>query len=141
MSELALYQQQLLALHKQPFGFKQKLENAEYKKGSNLACGDVIELQVKREGDAIKAVAFDGDSCAICRASASLLCEHLADTNVQNARTIYKALQGYFSEEQDQLPEPYKALTPIRAFPVRVQCAMLPWTSLLELLESKEHAN
>ena len=39
----------------------------------NPLCGDHIRLELKVSGDVIESVAFEGQSCAICKASASMM--------------------------------------------------------------------
>ena len=36
--------------------------------------------------------------------------------------------------------EDLEALQGVKKFPVRVKCALLPWTALLEIIETWEHA-
>ena len=43
----------------------------------NPLCGDRIEVLFRVEGGTVRQAAFHGEGCAICLASASLLCTHL----------------------------------------------------------------
>jgi len=128
-----LYQQALLQHHKAPAGFNQAINASHQAHGSNAACGDEISLQLEYAGEQIKAVAFSGESCAICRASASILCQQLpGSTAAQASEQIAQIEAGL--EGQQAFPEAAEALIAVSQYPVRKQCALLPWTALKEII-------
>ena len=132
-----LYQQALLQHHKNPVGFEKKINFNHEASGSNAACGDEISIQLEFDECNIHSVAFYGDSCAICRASASILCQQLPGSSVQQAseqvQQILAGLQG-----QQVFPEAAVALAAVSQYPVRKQCALLPWTALQEIIATLE---
>src|SRR3989338_4548017 len=68
-----LYQEVILDHNKRPRNFV-KLENATgYAHGVNPLCGDDFEVYLVREGDKIRQIGFQGQGCAISKASASLM--------------------------------------------------------------------
>lgn len=128
-----LYQQALLQHHKNPVGFNQVINFSHQAQGSNAACGDEITLQLEYTGDKITALAFHGDSCAICRASASILCQQLPGISVKQADEQIMNILAGLEGQQDFLQEA-EALMAVSQYPVRKQCALLPWTALKEII-------
>ncbi|WDE00358.1 Fe-S cluster assembly sulfur transfer protein SufU [Thalassomonas actiniarum] len=128
-----LYQQALLQHHKNPVGFNEAISFSHQARGSNAACGDEITLQLAYADDTIKAVAFSGDSCAICRASASILCQQLPGATAKQAdEQMMDILAGL--DGQQVFPQEAEALMAVSQYPVRKQCALLPWTALKEII-------
>jgi len=138
-----LYQEALLAHHKDPIGFELNINVSHSAQGFNAACGDEIEvaLEINNAGkqQQIKYITFHGDSCAICRASASMLCQNLSGYSIEKvsclAQEIVQSLQGdvEFNHEHSEMFAPLLA---VKKFPVRKQCAILPWTTLLSAISS-----
>ncbi|HLG05552.1 MAG TPA: iron-sulfur cluster assembly scaffold protein, partial [Gemmatimonadales bacterium] len=68
-----LYQSLILDHNRAPRNYR-KLENATaHAEGRNPLCGDVYDVWLKVEGDRITEVAFQGQGCAISKASASMM--------------------------------------------------------------------
>lgn len=139
-STLQLYQQALLQHHKAPIGFEQKFEATYQSKGVNAACGDEIEISVQINNGVITALAFSGDSCAICRASASMMCQHLIEHRVEGIEVLIDNVINMISSPNDEFPQCHEQLHPllgVRKFPVRKQCAILPWRTFAVALSLK----
>ncbi|WDE04127.1 SUF system NifU family Fe-S cluster assembly protein [Thalassomonas viridans] len=135
-----LYQQALLQHHKNPVGFNESINFNHQAHGSNAACGDEISVQLEYTENKIRAVAFSGESCAICRASASILCQQLPGcTPGQASETITHIVAGL--EGQQAFPEAAEALAAVSQYPVRKQCALLPWTALKEIIAQVQDDN
>lgn len=128
-----LYQQALLQHHKNPTGFNQIISFNFQAQGTNAACGDEISVQLELVNNEVKAVAFSGDSCAICRASASILCQQIPGKTPEEANDkleqIFACLKGLQTFDHDS-----QALAAVSQYPVRKQCALLPWTTLQEII-------
>ena len=73
MSELTdLYQQVILDHNRRPRNYG-KLEHANRQaEGFNPVCGDHLTLYLKLNGDVIDDLRFEGEGCAISKASASI---------------------------------------------------------------------
>ncbi len=54
----------------------------------NPLCGDVITMQLQVQKNQIMDVAFSGESCAICRASASLLTSYIQGKKLSDIATL-----------------------------------------------------
>jgi molybdenum cofactor cytidylyltransferase len=65
---------------------RRRLANPEAAaEGVNPLCGDRIRIECRVTGGMIADAAFSGDACAICIASASLLCDHVEGAAVRTA--------------------------------------------------------
>ena len=73
MDSKQLYQEVILDHNKRPRNYG-TLERATHRsEGLNPLCGDHIRVAVELDGQHIQNVAFEGESCAICKASASMM--------------------------------------------------------------------
>ncbi len=139
-----LYQQAMLSHHKAPVGFERKINVSHSANGVNPACGDEIYLTAEIQNNLIHQLAFSGDSCAICRASASILCQLLENQSVQQALLVSEQLQLALENNSALELHLVQALSPlmiVKKFPVRKQCALLPWLTLERALADKENNN
>ena len=87
----------------------------------------------------IRAVAFEGEGCAISQASASLMTDALKGRSVEQALELSRAFRAMI---RGQPPAPelgeLSALQGIAKLHARVKCATLAWTTLDEALEGPE---
>ena len=103
---------------------------------NNPLCGDEIDLSLRIGADGIEAIGFEGRGCSISQASASMLCEAVTGMDIGGATSLaerFRAmLQGGDSADLGDL----EALQGVRAYPVRIKCATLAWSALLQALHS-----
>jgi len=93
----------------------------------NPACGDEVTLYLKIDGDVIVEAWHQVRGCLLCKASASVLCEHLDKMHVTDAKLI----------SHDKMIQ----LIGISVTPVRTQCCTLPILTLHNVLTSFESPN
>jgi len=134
--ELAdFYRETILRHSVEPVGFRTEIDATHENEQYNPLCGDRVSVRLSVEGDEIKAAAFDGAACAICMASASMLCEEVAGKHRSCVHTTHdwleKALKGTGDEAG---PESVRALLGVRKYPSRIKCAMLPWIAAVKAL-------
>jgi len=134
----ALYQELILEHSRYPRNYG-RLENpTHHAHGYNPLCGDEVELSLRVEGDQIKEVKFEGKSCAICKASASVMTTLVKGQTLSEADKMFRAFYEVLTEEEAPT---YQSLAPavrerigafgsVRNFPMRVKCATLPWHTL-----------
>ena len=137
-SNQALYQQALLEHHKAPVGFNVPIVATHFAEGANAACGDEIFVQLHCQGEVIEQISFTGDSCAICRASASIMCQSFEGRHIDHARKVSDMVASGLSQTQSSDIALYAQLLPlfaVKKFPVRIQCAILPWRTFELALE------
>ena len=124
----ALYRETIVRHAVNPTGYKEEIEATHLGELYNPLCGDRVVVHLKIHQDRIEAMAFSGDSCAICTASASLMCAQFSGTKTAELAGAHRWLKSAL-EGRDE-PIAIEALTPllgVRAYPSRVKCALLPW--------------
>ena len=138
MSELSdLYQQAVLDHNNRPRNFG-RLENANGSaQGYNPLCGDIINVEVVLDGDKIREVGFQGEGCAISKASASMMTELVKGLDKKGAEELFETFHSSVTGESDMdMMEAIDklgklaALSGVSAFPMRVKCASLAWHTL-----------
>ena len=138
MSELSdLYQQAVLDHNNHPRNFG-RLQNANGSaQGYNPLCGDMINVDVVMDGDTVREVGFQGEGCAISKASASMMTELVKGLDRKATeellKTFHQSVTGEINmdmmEAIDKLGK-LAALSGVSEFPMRVKCATLPWHTL-----------
>lgn len=112
--------------------------------GDNPLCGDMLTLYIHVKDNTISDLSFQGQGCAICCASANMLCESLRGKSIKESTTLYEMMHCMLTVEsgQEQAPlrsleshfEDFAALEGVRKFPLRIKCALLSWRALEQLL-------
>jgi len=137
MSDLQdLYQEVILDHNRSPRNYG-SLENADHHaKGHNPLCGDHISLWVRMgEAGTIDDIGFEGEGCAISKASASLMTDTLRGRNRDEAQELFDAFQALVTGKFDPANQStdlgkLKSLGGVSEFPMRVKCATLAWHTL-----------
>ncbi len=126
-----LYQDIILDHNKRPRNFRPLPEATHHAEGNNPMCGDELEVFLRLDGDRIAEVTFQGQGCAISRASASLLTEMLTGRTVVEAHEIGADVLDLLrtkDREADLVKDgDLAALSGVRQFPARIKCATLAW--------------
>ena len=123
-----LYRETILKHAVSPVGFNVEIEPTHSHEVFNPLCGDRIQMMIRISGEIIEAIAFKGEACAICMASASLLCKHHSGDSVADFNASHDWLEASLSGETSDAD--HQELTPllgVRAYPSRVKCVLLPW--------------
>lgn len=125
----ALYQRVILKHARAPVGLNRSLHATHAAAADNPLCGDDIRLELEVADETIRSAAHHGEFCAVCSASASLLCEHAAGMPLADFETLSADLLAGLEGRppRRELPQDLSALLAVRQFPVRVKCAALPW--------------
>jgi nitrogen fixation NifU-like protein len=136
-----LYRDIIMDHYKYPRGRK-RIDKADVKnEGKNPVCGDEIELSLKVDNGSISDLGVECAGCAISVASGSMLADSLKGKSLAEVRKIAQivkeVLKGDKPEEEIDLGD-LEALEGVKNFPVRVKCALLAWTTLIDGLESWE---
>jgi nitrogen fixation NifU-like protein len=144
MSELAdLYQEIILDHNKRPRNYREMPECTCQAEGLNPLCGDEVKVFVRVENDQLSDVAFQGQGCAISRASASMMTGKTKGRSTEEARAlsgrVRDMLVGPEVEPARELGD-LAALSGVRKFPARIKCAMLPWHTLEAALDGRDAA-
>ena len=108
----------------------------------NPFCGDRVLLQLKLDDEGrVMQVGAHSEGCSIIQATSSMMAEVLQGKKLSElvdlARLFRAMMQGKSLPDgaEDDLAQ-LKSLTVVRRFPVRIKCALLPWTALEIGIES-----
>ena len=137
-----LYQEILLEHNNKPRNFRKLPDANRQADGYNPLCGDQITLYLKVEDDVIADVAFQGQGCAISRASASMLTQSVKGETLAKAEEIFDGFHALITDPEadvdyDLLGD-LEMLSGVSAFPTRIKCAVLAWHTLNAAIEGKE---
>ena len=140
----ALYQEVILDHNKKPRNFG-TLEHASHQaKGHNPLCGDHINVALQLDASGIKSIAFEGESCAICKASASMMTVAVKGKTCAEAQTLIEQFLAMATGKLD-MDKPNQigrlaVFAGVSELPTRVKCAILPWHTLHAAMESQANA-
>ena len=132
-----LYRETILHHAHHPVGFRKAIRETHRNEQFNPLCGDRIVGLLELEGEIIRDAAFDGEACAICKSSASLLCERSPGRSVGSMLETQRWLESALQRDED--PAGYEELQPllgVRRYPSRIRCALLPWVALAEAVQT-----
>lgn len=138
-----LYQQIILEHNKKPRNFKVVEDANAYSIGKNPLCGDQYAVYTKLdENGQISEIGFQGDGCAISKASASLMTNAVKGKSKDEALTMssefQQLLRGELNEDEPHHLGRLTILSGVKEYPVRVKCATLAWHTLSAALQGQE---
>ncbi len=130
----SLYQEVILDHNKKPRNYGTVAHASHHADGENPLCGDHISVTLKLDGENIAAIAFEGESCAICKASASMMTSAVKGKTCADAETLIREFRDMVTGKLDlNAPHHIGRLTVfagVHELPMRVKCAVLPWHTL-----------
>ncbi len=130
----ALYQEVILDHNKKPRNYG-TLGNASHQaEGHNPLCGDHLSVTLHLDGECIDGIAFQGESCAICKASASMMTATVKGRMRADAETLIQEFRDMAIGKLDLNSHHHlgrlAVFAGVRDLPTRVKCAILPWHTL-----------
>ena len=137
-----LYKEIILEHYRKPNG-REPLDRVDYHaEGMNPLCGDEVKLSLQLDGEKINKIHVEGHGCSISVASGSILAEMLRGKTLDEAKEISKCLKNIMHDKSNNGKidiGDLEALEGVKKFPVRIKCALLPWTTFEEALVGHEH--
>lgn len=135
MSANELYQQVILDHNKRPRNYGLVPDADRKAEGFNPLCGDRISLSVKLDGERIGAIGFEGESCAICKSSASMMTTAVKGKTVSESEQLIEEFRAMATGKLDPKNGAHHlgrltVLAGVSQLPMRVKCAILPWHTL-----------
>ena len=105
------------------------------------SCIDEIDLSVKVEDGIIKDICFDGEACAICTSSTSIMIETLIGKSVEEIKEIYNNYENMIEEKEYNCDILEQAIVyeDISKQPNRKKCALLSWWGIKKVIEKIEN--
>lgn len=131
MNDLSLLYQEVILDHcRHPRHFGELANATHQAKGLNPFCGDEVGVALILNNNIINDIQFTGKGCAICMASASLMCEELQGKTANQMQVLFNLFVDQFQEgshiDNKKLGKSH-VLANVKHFPMRVKCATLPW--------------
>lgn len=137
-----LYQEIILHHNKHPRHYGAMADATHRAEGYNPLCGDRIEVFLRIEEGYIAAIQFEAASCAICKASGSMMTAALAGESVPAAAAIAAEVAGILNVDIPTInletSGDLAALAGVRNFPARIKCASLPWHTYRAALQGEQ---
>ena len=126
-----LYQEIVMDHNRRPRNFGKLDDATSFANGFNPLCGDEINVYLKLVGDEIADIAFNGDSCAISKSSASMLTDGVKGKNVSDAIQIFESFRQMLTRKpgedfSSEILGDLEILSGVSQFPARIKCATLP---------------
>lgn len=96
---------------------------------NNESCIDEIDLMVKIDGDKIVDARFDGEACAICTSSASIMVDMIIGKTLEEVKDLLNNFSCMIDEKEYDSEKLNEAIVydEIAKQPNRKKCALLPW--------------
>lgn len=130
----ALYQEVILDHNRKPRNYGKLEQASHHAEGHNPLCGDHISVSLNIEGECVNCIAFQGESCAICKASASMMTSAVKGKSRADAEVLIQEFLAMATGKLD-LESPnhigrLAVFAGVQNLPTRVKCAILPWHTL-----------
>lgn len=108
---------------------------------NNESCIDEINLMVKLEDNKIVDIKFDGEACAICTSSTSIMIDTLIGKTLEEATNIFNNFNNMLDEKEydSNILEQANVYDDIYKQPNRKKCALLPWWGIEKVLNKAEN--
>ncbi len=131
----SLYQEVILDHNRKPRNFGTLPDASHLAQGHNPLCGDHLSVALKVEEGKIAAIAFEGESCAICKASASMMTAQVKGRTTEESEQMIREFRDMATGKLDTAERPHHlgrltVFAGVRDLPTRVKCAILPWHTL-----------
>jgi nitrogen fixation NifU-like protein len=127
-----LYQEMIVDHSRRPRNFR-RIDHATHKaEGFNPLCGDKVKVYVDLEKDVVRDVSFEGEGCAISKASASLMTENIKGKSKAEVEQLFSRFRDLATGTAENAAGLGKLVvfSGLRGFPTRVKCATLVWHTL-----------
>ena len=130
----ALYQEVILDHNKKPRNFGKLSPASHHAEGHNPLCGDHINVFMNLDGEKVEAITFEGEACAVCKSSASMMTVAVKGKTRTEAEALTREFLDMATGKLDMNPPNnigrLAVFAGVRDLPTRVKCAILPWHTL-----------
>lgn len=110
---------------------------------NNESCIDEVNLMVKFEDGVIKDIRFDGEACAMCISSSSIMVETLIGKTVDEAKNILHNFLNMIDEKEynSEILESAVVYDNTYKQPNRKKCVLLSWWGMEKIINNLEDNN
>jgi len=136
-----LYQEVIIDHNRNPRNFQKLPDATSMAHGVNPLCGDHYDVYLKMNAAGlVEKVKFEGDGCAISKASASMMTQAVegkTKTDVETLKNhfIHLLTDATSASEHREGVGRLRFFEGVKNFPIRVKCATLAWRALEEALK------
>ena len=135
-----LYQSIILDHNRRPQNFRAMEDSTAHAEGLNPMCGDQLSVWLKMDGDRVSDVSFQGQGCAISKASASLMTAAIKGKTRAEAEVLFEKFHALITGKGDGTDiGSLKAFSGVSRFPLRVKCASLGWHAMHSALHDGDN--
>jgi len=141
-----LYQEVILDHNRHARNYHALTDATHTAEGYNPLCGDHYHVHIRLNPQGvIEAVAFEGEGCAISKASLSIMTDILTGKTPDEAKGLFTAFHDLVTGQSpsDESEKPLGKLAVfagVRKFPTRIKCATLGWHTVLGALDQAQGA-
>ncbi|CCY28601.1 MAG: SUF system NifU family Fe-S cluster assembly protein [Candidatus Faecisoma sp.] len=118
------------------------IENEDYVKinMNNESCIDEVDLMIKFNNNKIEDIRFDGEACAICTSSTSIMIDTLKGKTINEAKEIINNFKDMLDEKEfnKDILEQALVYEDISKQPNRKKCALLSWWGIEKAINERE---
>ena len=130
-----LYQEVILDHNRKPRNWGTLVDATHRAEGHNPLCGDHISLTLRLRDGTVDAINVHGESCAICKASASMMTTTVKGKTRGDAEQLIQEFRDMATGKLNDGKHPHHlgrltVFAGVRDLPTRVKCAILPWHTL-----------
>ena len=141
----ALYQEVILDHNKKPRNYGKLTPSTHHAEGHNPLCGDHISVTMNLDGNKVETIGFEGEACAVCKSSASMMTVAVKGKTRDEAETLTQDFLAMATGKMN-MNEPNKmgrlaVFAGVRDLPTRVKCAILPWHTLHAAFNSMQEVS
>lgn len=108
---------------------------------NNESCIDEVNLMVKVEDGKIKDIRFDGEACAMCISSSSIMIETLTGKKIEEVKKILQNFLNMIDEKEynPEILEEAIVYDDTYKQPNRKKCVLLSWWGIEKALKELEN--
>jgi nitrogen fixation NifU-like protein len=141
-----LYQEVILDHNRHARNYHALTDATHTAEGYNPLCGDHYQVHLKLNPQGvIEALAFEGEGCAISKASLSIMTDILKGKTPDEAKGLFTAFHDLVTgqtppgESGESLGK-LAVFSGVSKFPTRIKCATLGWHTVIGALDQAQGA-
>ena len=107
---------------------------------NNTSCIDEVNVQLKIEDGVIVDARFDGEACAMCTSSSSIMVDTIIGKKIDDVKEILKNYCNMIDEKEydAEILEQAIVYDDVYKQPNRKKCVLLPWWGVEKIIQSYE---
>ena len=145
MDSKQLYKEVILDHNRKPRNWGRLAQPTHTAEGLNPLCGDHIWVTLNVTDGKVEQIGFEGQSCAICKASASMMSTNVKGKTLEEVEQLVTEFREMATGKLDVAHQPnhlgrLAVFAGVKDLPSRVKCAILPWHTLHAAFQNSETA-